>query len=125
MKIAVPVENGQLSAHFGRCRQVSLFNVDMNAKRILNQSLLDMPMHVPGAFPSWLSQQKVDVVIASGMGHKALMLFENASIRVVLGAPCHDVRQLVEAYLTEQLTSTANICNHDENHECEHESQKL
>jgi predicted Fe-Mo cluster-binding NifX family protein len=125
MKIAVPVENGQLAAHFGRCRQVSVFDVDDETKQIHAQTILAMPTHEPGVFPVWLSKQQVNVVIACGMGDKALTLFEEANIRVVLGAPCSDVSKLVHAFITDQLTSTANPCDHDDKHHCEHESHAL
>ena len=35
MKIAIPVENGRLNAHFGGSRHFALIEVDQNIKTIL------------------------------------------------------------------------------------------
>jgi len=116
MKIAVPIENNRLAAHFGRCPQVMLFTVDDNSGEVVDQRMLVTPPHEPGAFPNWLREQSADVVIAGGMGPKALRLFAQAGIRVVVGAPSHPPNELVCAYLAGELSDGANVCTHEPDH---------
>jgi ATP-binding protein involved in chromosome partitioning len=118
MKIAIPVENGRLAGHFGHCRQVMLLTV--SDKQIVEQQTLDTPPHQPGAFPAWLAEQGTNVVIAGGMGQRALDLLADADIEVVLGAPSATPEELAAAYLAGELTAGANTCSHGPDHHCEH-----
>ncbi|MFP4224043.1 MAG: NifB/NifX family molybdenum-iron cluster-binding protein [Phycisphaeraceae bacterium] len=120
MKIAIPVADGQLTPHFGQCRQVAMLSVNEAERQIEHEALTPAPPHQPGLFPQWLQQQGADVVIAGGMGQRALMLFAEAGIEVVLGAPCLPARQLAEAYLAGQLQGGANACSHGPDHQCSH-----
>ena len=120
MKVAIPVDNGTLTGHFGQCRQVAMFTVDQEAGRIEDEQTLDMPAHQPGVFPLWLAEQGADVIIAGGMGPRALMLFDQAGVRVVVGAAAIAARELVEQFLAGQLTAGDNHCSHGPDHQCDH-----
>ena len=118
MKIAVPIENNRLAAHFGRCPQVMLFTVDDGSGEIIDQKTLPTPPHEPGVFPSWLKRHGVDVIIAGGMGRRALQLFTQAGIGVVVGAPEATSGDLVNAYLAGTLSGGVNACTHGPDHRC-------
>ncbi|MGC8624343.1 MAG: NifB/NifX family molybdenum-iron cluster-binding protein [Phycisphaerae bacterium] len=120
MKIAVPVAEGNLSQHFGQCREVAMFEVDPQAKTILGTQIIPTPPHEPGRFPAWLQAQGADMVIAGGMGQRALELFQQAGIKTIVGAPSEQAETVVTAWLQGRLASSANACNHDaqEHHEC-------
>ena len=119
MKIAVPTENGRLAGHFGHCPHVTLFTV--SGEQVVQQQTLDTPPHEPGLFPIWLREQGADVVIAAGMGQRALALFAQSGIRVVVGAPSATPAELVAAYTLGKLTGGANTCSHGPDHHCESE----
>lgn len=125
MLIAIPTEQGQLAGHFGRCREVSLFHVNPTTRQIAGQTTLDMPPHEPGVFPAWLRNQGVEVVIAGGMGPKALALFAQHDIQVLLGAEAQEPRELVLRFLGGELLDGANTCTHGPSHQCEHDSQTV
>jgi len=112
MKIAIPVENGRLHGHFGGCRQFALVQVDPEKKLTLGTEVVAAPEHQPGLFPRWLSDQGVQVVIAGGIGHRALALFAQQGINVVAGPPGETVEAVVEAYLTGRLTARPAGCEH-------------
>jgi predicted Fe-Mo cluster-binding NifX family protein len=120
MKIAIPVENGRLNSHFGGSRHFALIEVDPKAKTTLRTETLPAPEHQPGAFPRWLQSQGVEVVIAGGIGHRALALFAQQGINVVAGLPDGPVEALVEAYLNGQLTGKPERCAHHHEHGHEH-----
>jgi predicted Fe-Mo cluster-binding NifX family protein len=112
MKIAIPVEKGRLHSHFGGSRQFALVQVDLAAKTILGSETLPAPEHQPGVFPRWLQSQGVELVIAGGIGQRALTLFAQQGINVVAGLPDEPVEALVAAYLNGQLTGKPEGCAH-------------
>jgi len=83
-KIAVPVQANTVSAHFGHAPHFKIFNVESNI--INNEEVLKNPGHQPGLLPKLLNEAGADVIIASGMGQKAITLFKNNEIQVVCGA---------------------------------------
>jgi len=116
MKIAIPHENGRLHGHFGGCREFALVQVDPEKKVALRTDLLPAPEHKPGAFPRWLREQGVEVVIAGGIGQRALANFAHHGITVRAGTADASVEQLVAAYLHGQLTATPDGCEHHGHH---------
>jgi len=122
MKIAIPVENGRLNSHFGGTRHFALIEVDPEAKTTLRSETLPAPEHQPGAFPRWLREQNVQVVIAGGIGQRALAIFAQNGIQVLAGQPDAPVEALVAAYLAGQLVQApAGCAHHDDHHGQGHE----
>jgi Mrp family chromosome partitioning ATPase/predicted Fe-Mo cluster-binding NifX family protein len=113
MKIAVPMFEGRLSPHFGHCPEVALVEVDVKTKTILGTQVIPTPPHEPGRFPGWLRAQGADMVIAGGMGQRALQLFDQAGVHVIVGAPSEPAEALVTAWLQGRLQVGDNVCNHD------------
>jgi len=112
MKIAIPLVDGKLSAHFGHCEQFAVVSVDAESKTIESQELLSPPPHEPGVLPAWLAEQGVGVIIAGGMGQRAQGLFTQQNIKVVVGAPTDEAEVLVSNYLAGTLQVGDNICDH-------------
>jgi predicted Fe-Mo cluster-binding NifX family protein len=110
MKFAIPLANGKLTAHFGHCQEFAL--VEVNDNQILKKETLVPPPHEPGVLPSWLHQLGTDVVIAGGMGQRAIGLFGEKGIKVVTGAPSLEPEELVNSYLNQTLQTGANVCDH-------------
>ena len=114
MKIAIPVENGRLHSHFGGSGQFAIIEVDPNTKATVRSETLPAPEHQPGAFPRWLRELGVEVVIVGGIGHRALTLFSQNGINVVAGQPGQTVENLVGAFLNNGLTAQLESCGHHE-----------
>jgi predicted Fe-Mo cluster-binding NifX family protein len=112
MRIAVPVTDGEVSSHFGRCERFLLADIDPERKEVLERTLADPPEHSPGTFPRWLSEQKVEVVIAGGMGPRAQGLLAAEGIRIVPGAHGRDPDEAVQAFLEDRLEAGENVCDH-------------
>ena len=112
MKIAIPVADGRLSAHFGHCDQFAIFESDQQGKEVVSKSMHDAPPHEPGLLPRWLHELGADVIIAGGMGQRAQQLFAQNEITVVIGAPTDTPEQLATAYLAGKLQTGENICDH-------------
>ena len=112
MRIAMPVTNGKLSMHFGHCREFALVDVDDASGEVRAVSLVDAPDHAPGVLPRWLGEQGVTVVIAGGMGRRAIDLFAQQGIAVTVGAQSDDPEAIARAYVEKTLTTGDNVCDH-------------
>jgi ATP-binding protein involved in chromosome partitioning len=112
MRIAIPITEGKLSAHFGHCEEFALMDVNEQTREITNIAKLLPPAHEPGVLPKWLGEQKADVIIAGGMGQRAQQLFAQNNIKVIVGASDQPPEELVSAYLNNTLETGSNICDH-------------
>ncbi len=110
MKFAIPLAQGKLTAHFGHCQEFALIEVADN--KIKNKEILIPPPHEPGVLPRWLHEMGTDVIIAGGMGARALDLFAQNGIKVITGAPATSPEDLVRSYLDNTLEAGANVCDH-------------
>ncbi|MBN2307542.1 MAG: NifB/NifX family molybdenum-iron cluster-binding protein [Candidatus Hydrogenedentes bacterium] len=112
MRIAIPLFQGRLSAHFGHCQQFALVDADDETNSVRGTELLDAPPHQPGLLPAWLAEHGARLIIAGGMGRRALDLFAAQGIEVVTGAAQDTPEAIVAAYLEGRLESGGNICDH-------------
>lgn len=122
-KIALACEDnqgldGQISQHFGRCPYYLL--VDVEGDEIKKTDIVNNPYyenHVPGVVPQFISEQGANVMIAGGMGPRAIDLFGNLGIAVVTGA-VGNTGNVLQAYLKGEI-SGVEPCKHD--HPGEHD----
>lgn len=110
MKFAIPTAEGKLTTHFGHSQEFAVLHVEEN--RITKKEVLTPPPHEPGVLPRWLHDLGTDVIIAGGMGQRAIELFSQNNIRVITGAPCLTPEDLVEQYLKDSLETGSNVCDH-------------
>ena len=109
-KFAVPTQNGSLCAHFGHCEKFAI--VETDDQKILKEDYITPPMHEPGAYPKFLADQGVSVIISGGMGMKAQDLFTQNKIEVCVGVNAAAPAKLVEQYLNKELKTGENLCDH-------------
>jgi len=114
-RIAIPLKNGMLCEHFGHCQKFAIVNVENNVITEIKE--VTPPEHVPGLYPKWVAGHGVTDVIAGGMGQRAIDLFNQQNINAFVGAPIKAAKELVNDFLANKLSLSANYCNHDENHE--------
>jgi predicted Fe-Mo cluster-binding NifX family protein len=112
IRIAIPSADGLLHGHFGGCREFTLVDADTQSLTVIGQQILPAPPHQPGAFPRWLREQGVRVVIAGGIGKRALDNFALHGIAVHAGEINARIEVLVAAYLAGQLTGSPVGCEH-------------
>jgi len=103
MRIAIPTQgNGglddQVEEHFGRANFYTL--VDIEGGKIRDVQVLETPYteHGPGDLPNWLHTLGVDVVLANGIGQRAIAFFEQLGIEVVTGVS-GQVRDVIARYI--------------------------
>ncbi len=107
---AVPTIDGKLCAHFGHCEKFAVVETDDG--KVVATEFLTPPVHQPGVYPQYLAQQGVSVIISGGMGQKAQDLFTQNNIEVHMGVNAQEPAMLVEQYLSDQLQTGQNQCEH-------------
>ena len=107
MRIAIPCSNNnglksEISMHFGRSPYYAFIDVEGN--KIKNFEILPVPFaeHGPGDLPNFVKENKGEVVIAYGMGGRAVDFFNQLGIDVVTGAS-GTVKEVVDAFLKNRL----------------------
>jgi len=118
-RVAIPTEDDRLCSHFGHCSYFSVFNITDNTINSIDKIV--PPPHQPGVLPGWLAEQGITDIIAGGMGQRAIDLFNNKNVNVIIGASVVTPQELINDFLSGNLQTTENSCNHDdENHNCSH-----
>ena len=112
MKIAIPLVQGKLAAHFGHCQEFALVEVDEQERSVIGSEVLEAPLHEPGLLPRWLHEHGADIIVAGGMGRRAQGLFAQSGVQVIVGAPTAEPQVIVRDYLEGTLQCTDNICDH-------------
>jgi len=118
MRIAIPCNNNEgleseISMHFGRSPYYAF--VDINNNEIKNIEVIPVPFadHGPGDLPNFVKQNKGDVVIAYGMGGRAVDFFKQLGIKVITGAQ-GSVKEVLDAFLKDRLNIDKDWKNKEE-----------
>ncbi|MFZ5449901.1 MAG: iron-sulfur cluster carrier protein MrpORP [Thermodesulfobacteriota bacterium] len=109
-KVAIPLAEGRLCNHFGHCEQFAVIQVKEGL--INGKELHTPPPHEPGVLPRWLGDLGVNLILAGGMGQRALSLFAERGIKVITGSPNQEPEALVQGYLSGALINGPNVCDH-------------
>ena len=116
MKIAVTYDNGNIFQHFGHTEQFKVYEI--KDKEIISSEIIFTMGNGHGALATFLSLNKVDVLICGGIGGGAQNALSLAGITLYGGVSgaCDDA---VKAYIDGTLIYNPNVkCNHhDEGHE--------
>ncbi len=105
MKIAFSSEENkglesQMSPHFGRCPYYVFVELD-NENNVTSVATEENPFfqsHQPGAVPNYIADKKVNVMIAGGMGPRAMEFFNQLGVEAVTGAS-GTVKEALSQYL--------------------------
>ncbi len=107
MKIAIPVlenlgDNSPISEHFGHAPFFAFIEKSEEGK--YETEIIRNPMedHSPGDIPNYLAEQKVNLLVARGIGGRAITFFDQLGIHVIRGADgsiTEILGQLEEGYL--------------------------
>lgn len=109
-KIALPVENGKLSHHFGHTREFIFFEIEDN--KIIKKSSNEPPPHAEGTIPRWLVAEKVTDLLVGGIGPKAIEILYAAGINVYVGVEVDSPDNIALDFINGDLKSGQNYCHH-------------
>jgi len=114
---------GQVSVHFGHCPYFVL--AEVNGTRTAVSRVVPNPhadAHQPGVMPRFIHDLGVDVIIAGGMGPRAIGMFHGFDIAVATGA-VGTVEQALGAYLRGENRGEAP-CAGSHQHGCGNHDQQ-
>jgi ATP-binding protein involved in chromosome partitioning len=118
IKIAIPLSEGRFSSHFGGADAFAILEVEPSAKTILKSEVRAAPPHEQGAFPTWLKDQQANVILAGGMGPRAVQMLEGYGIEVVTGVSGGAPDEIVNAFLSGTLSTSGAQCSGGHLHAC-------
>ena len=122
MKIALATDDDRgeeavLSHHFGRCPHYIL--VDIDGEEIKDVKVVQNPFYErhgePGEVPNFIRGLGADVIIAGGMGPKAIGFFNEFGIQAITGGS-GTVKDVIKAYLNGELQGASACSDHDSSH---------
>jgi predicted Fe-Mo cluster-binding NifX family protein len=108
---------GQVSPHFGRCPFYVLVHV--NGDTVVRSQVAANPHfdeHRPGMMPRFIRDLGANVIIAGGMGPRAIDMFHGYGIDVATGA-VGSVEEVLGAYLRGEHRGVVP-CAHDHPDSC-------
>jgi len=120
VKIVIPVEdeNGRrLSNHFGRAPYFAWFQVEN--REVVDQGVtINDSSHFGGVGlpPERMMALGADVVITTGMGVRAIQMFQENNV-AVLQARSQDVAQTIADFIDGRLKELTEGCLHSHQHE--------
>ncbi len=83
MRYAISTEGASVSAHFGRCPNFTLVDIEEGAMQ--KKKIVTNPGHEVGAIPRFLHGHGVKCVVAGGMGRRAQTFFEEFGMTSKVG----------------------------------------
>ncbi len=123
MKIAVATDDDRgleavLSQHFGRCPYYVV--VDIDEGEIKGAKTVQNPFYgshgQPGEVPTFIKNLGVKVMIAGGMGPRAIGFFEQFGIQAVTGVSGM-VKEVVRAFVDGEIEGASACKDHDSPHD--------
>jgi len=106
---------GVMSYHFGRCPYYAF--VDVDDGQVKDVEVVSNPyygQHAPGQVPAFIHGHRASVMVAGGMGSRAVAFFDQYGIEVVTGAS-GTVRSVLNRYLDGELAG-AEPCGQSQRH---------
>lgn len=102
--------DSQLSQHFGRCPYYVF--VEVEDGEVKNVEVKENPYfssHVPGAVPQFIANQGAKIIIAGGMGPRAIDWFARLGVQPITGVS-GKIRDILNDYLSGRLQPSAEPC---------------
>jgi len=123
MKIALASDEDKgleagLSQHFGRCPYYVL--VDIDGEEVKDVKTVQNPFYgrhgEAGEVPNFIRGLGADVIIAGGMGPKAIGFFNEFRIKAITGGSGM-VKDVIKAYLNGEWQGASACSDHDSSHQ--------
>lgn len=107
MKIAIPVlenngEQSNISEHFGHAPFFAFVELGENKEYSVQIEVNPLSSHGPGDIPRYVSEKGAKILIARGIGGRAIDFFNQFGIEVIRGAS-GNIEQIMQSLLQNQL----------------------
>ena len=106
----------ELSPHFGRCPYYVFVDVDGNeVKNVESKKNPFYEQHQPGVVPQFIAKEKANVIIAGGMGPRALGWFNQLGITPIT-THSRRIKEVLDDYLAGRLEGAESCKDHGDYH---------
>ncbi|MDP4181780.1 MAG: P-loop NTPase [Bacillota bacterium] len=114
MKIAIATEGPNVSAHFGKCENFTIAEIE-NSK-VKSKVVVNTMGNQHGLLPDFLLSHNVNVVISGGMGGGAKQNLMSKGIEIITGAS-GSIDEVINLFLSGDLKSNnAGCAGHEHSH---------
>ncbi len=103
--------------HFGHCESFDIYNISNT--EMDNKTTVPCPVHEPCMLPGFLKELGVDVIIAGGMGARAVNQLDAMGIKAYLGVSGLALNALSK-FVEGSLDRGTSTCTGGEGHDCHH-----
>ena len=107
MRIAISTDGDFVSAHFGRCPEFTI--LDIEGSELKSKQVMPNPGHEPGAIPQFLHSKGVQCIIAGGMGMRATGFFNEFGIKAIVGVS-GKIEDVIEKIKNNTLQGGESLC---------------
>jgi len=128
LRIAISTDGDFVSAHFGRCPEFTI--LDVQDGKIAKKEIVGNPGHEPGNIPRFLHEKGVEFIICGGMGMRAIGFFEQFSIKTIVGIS-GKIDEVIDKILKGALEGGESLCSPGsgkgygvEKNECDHPGEE-
>jgi len=101
-RFAMPLADGMVSEHFGHAEKFAFVDYDVDNHVVIKQEEKTPPPHEHGVIPSWIADEKVDVLFTGGIGPAARQILSKRASRSL------PVRRAARRSISSVNTSKAN-----------------
>ncbi|MCE5299000.1 MAG: NifB/NifX family molybdenum-iron cluster-binding protein [Methanoregulaceae archaeon] len=108
-RVAIAADGNGVSSHFGHCEKYTVYHI--RNKEIFHQEYILNPGHEPGKLPRLLASCGITHVLAGGMGMKAVQLFEEQGIQVIMGVS-GPVDAVISDFIEDRIVPGESTCHH-------------
>ncbi len=107
MRIAISTDGDFVSAHFGRCPNFTIVNIENGT--IAKKEIIENPGHELGLIPKFLHQKCVECIVCGGMGMRAVGFFNEYGIQTIVGISGR-IDEVIEKIKKDALESAESLC---------------
>jgi len=106
--IIISSDNGKVAEHFGRCPEFTIAKI--RGGKIIEKRVIPNPGHSTNFLPKFFSEKGAEVIISGGAGQKAIMLFEEYGIKMILGIQ-GNIDSVLKKFVNGQLEEKESFCS--------------
>lgn len=117
MKIAIATKGELVCDHFGHCERFDIYDIKDGIME--DMQTIPCPAHEPCKLPSFLKELGVNVIIAGGMGSRAVEQLDTIGIEAYLGVSGTALRAL-SRYIEGKLERGTSTCTGGDGDGCGH-----
>lgn len=122
MIIAIPSQDKQLYPHFGRAPEFTFATIE--GANIIEIKVLSNPGHAVGSIPKFINDQGAKVLIAGGVGPRAVEFLKEFGIDVILGVS-GKINEIIKEYLNGTLEGGTSMFTPGSGKESGHGLEKI